>query len=108
MIGLRCLRSSTLKNAAQGIGVCQGGGTATQLPAEQYQSGSTPDLGLIFRIQNQIFISQLFGQVGFDAGQDLLVLPGLVKLFQLCPQAGTLGLKSGKGNESKEDIEALG
>jgi hypothetical protein len=23
----------------------QGGGTATQLPAEQYQSGSTPDLG---------------------------------------------------------------
>jgi hypothetical protein len=26
---------------------CQGGGTVTQLPAEQYQSGSTPDLGFI-------------------------------------------------------------
>jgi hypothetical protein len=26
--------------------ICQGGGTVTQLPAEQYQSGSTPDLGL--------------------------------------------------------------
>ncbi len=25
--------------------ICQGGGTVTQLPAEQYQSGSTPGLG---------------------------------------------------------------
>lgn len=27
--------------------VCQGGGAATQLPAEQYHSGSNPDLGFL-------------------------------------------------------------
>jgi hypothetical protein len=26
---------------------CQGGGAATQLPAEQYHSGSNPDLGFL-------------------------------------------------------------
>ena len=34
---------------------CQGGGTATQSPAERFQSGSTPDLGFFFScFQNPI------------------------------------------------------
>jgi hypothetical protein len=31
--------------------VSQGGGTVTQLPAEQYHSGSTPDLGFVVLVQ---------------------------------------------------------
>jgi hypothetical protein len=29
------------------LNICQGGGAATQLPAEQYHSGSNPDLGFL-------------------------------------------------------------
>jgi hypothetical protein len=37
---------------------CQGGGAATQLPAEQYHSGSNPDLGFsIYLLKLKEFLS---------------------------------------------------
>jgi hypothetical protein len=37
-----------IDNLGDAFYVCQGGGAATQMPAEHYHSGSNPDLGLIF------------------------------------------------------------
>jgi hypothetical protein len=38
-----------IDNLGDAFQCCQGGGAATQMPAEHYHSGSNPDLGLIFK-----------------------------------------------------------
>ncbi len=66
-------------------------------------------IGLLL-LRNEVALSVL-GQAGFDACQDFLEIGGLVKFFQLSAiglRRVQSGSKSGKGNESKKDIEATG
>jgi hypothetical protein len=44
---------------------CQGGGAATQMPAEHYHSGSNPDLGFYNIMQSSLKIFEVFRPMEF-------------------------------------------